>query len=122
MIEPRRPREVKNWVVCEETGQHAINGACPTHHGDACLIAVGWVDNSHVRRELAEVQARLWALEAVARRVDAAHRHFRSSLPFQPREAVWDVFSEKLAGPLDELRAELEPTTTKEDHHAAGSD
>jgi len=47
-------------------------------------------------------------IEAAARRVDAAYRDFRSSLPFQPREAVWELFSEKLAGPLAVLSVALE--------------
>lgn len=51
---PARPRERNVWVVCEDSGALAYNGQCEEHGGDACLIVVGWVDNSHVRRGLVE--------------------------------------------------------------------
>ncbi len=38
-----RPRDFKQWVVCEDTGEKAVNGVCHIHYGDACLIVVAWV-------------------------------------------------------------------------------
>ena len=57
---------------------------------------------------MTDVMTRAKRIETAARRVDVAYRDFRSSLPFQPREAVWDLFSEKLAGPLAVLSVALE--------------
>jgi hypothetical protein len=37
-----------------------------------------------------------------------AEASFRESLPYQPREAVWDLYREKLAGPLSGLRDAVE--------------
>ena len=28
------------WTICQDSGQPAVNGACPSHHGDACLVVV----------------------------------------------------------------------------------
>lgn len=72
--EIHRPRELNEWIVCEEYGLQACEGVCPVHRGDACLIAVGWVDNSHVRREREGIRSALWlaraALEDVARNIE----------------------------------------------------
>ncbi len=69
----RQPREVNEWIVCEEYGYQERDGECPIHHGDACLIVVAWVDNSHVRRDLAQERAKHWlavkALEDAERNV-----------------------------------------------------
>lgn len=65
-----RPRERRSWTVCEHTGRLAEDGACPVHHGDGCLIVVAWVDNSHVRRDLAAAQADLDAVRETLTRLD----------------------------------------------------
>lgn len=47
-------------------------------------------------------------IREAAEEVDRAFRSFRTSVPFQPRDALWHLYTEKLAGPLERLRAALE--------------
>jgi len=30
------------WTICADCGEQAVDGACPFHQGDACLIQVVW--------------------------------------------------------------------------------
>jgi hypothetical protein len=40
--------ETTTWTVCQITGRRAQEGACPVHHGDACLVVM----NFSVREKL----------------------------------------------------------------------
>lgn len=50
-------------------------------------------------------------LREAAEMVDRAHASFLSSLPYQPREAVYDMYREKLRGPLNNLHNVLRETS-----------
>jgi hypothetical protein len=53
-----RGREVSTWTLCEDTGELALpDGTCPVHGEDRCLIEVGWVDRSHVRKQMAPLRS-----------------------------------------------------------------
>lgn len=47
-------------------------------------------------------------LRDLAETVDRSAESFRSSLPYQPPEAVWHLFREKLVWPLSRLKQWLE--------------